>query len=219
LPTGGFIEPLAFSPAGRTVASGQGDATVLVWDVMPGLRQVGLPAKTLPPDDLERLWADLRGDAAAKAHTAVWTLIAAPTDAVTLLKNRLKPVKVGEARRVQQLLLDLDSEEFAVREKASEQLKKLDSKIDPSLCLALRGALSAEARQRLEAVLAGRTGRFAFPAETVRTIRAIQVLEQIGSLEAVGILKTLSTGIGTAPETQEAKESLQRLAKKPAFTP
>jgi hypothetical protein len=128
-------------------------------------------------------------------------------------------VKEGEAKRLQQLILDLDSEDFAVREKASERLKKLDSNIDPALCLALRRTPSAEARQRLEAILAGRTARFALPAETVRTIRAIQVLEQIGSPEAATVLKTLSTGIGTAPETQEANESLQRLSKRPALLP
>ena len=52
------------------------------------------------------------------------------------------------------------------------------------------------------------------PPETMRTIRAIMVLERIGSPEAQGVLETLARGAPGARETEEAKASVQNLARR-----
>ena len=50
--------------------------------------------------------------------------------------------------------------------------------------------------------------------ETLRTIRAIMVLERIGTAEAQAVLETLAGGAPGARETAEAKASLERLAQR-----
>ena len=50
--------------------------------------------------------------------------------------------------------------------------------------------------------------------ERLRVWRVIQVLEGIGTPEAQGVLKTLAEGAPASRLTQEAKASLERLAKR-----
>ena len=71
--------------------------------------------------------------------------------------------------------------------------------------------MSMETRRRLEQILSALSD---VPGpDTLRTIRAIMVLERIGSPEAQGVLEALSRGAPGARETEEAKASLQRIAK------
>jgi len=51
-------------------------------------------------------------------------------------------------------------------------------------------------------------------AEKIRTFRALEVLEHIGTGEAQDVLKTLAQGAPEARVTREAKASLDRLAKR-----
>jgi len=48
--------------------------------------------------------------------------------------------------------------------------------------------------------------------DSLRHLRAIQALEQIGSPEARWILEALAAGAVAAPETRDAKATLERLA-------
>ncbi len=72
-----------------------------------------------------------------------------------------------------------------------------------------------ELRRRAEQLLE----QMAASAESVRILRALEVLEQIGSLEAKSLLKVLAQGTPEARLTREAKASLERLAKRPAVMP
>ena len=47
--------------------------------------------------------------------------------------------------------------------------------------------------------------------DVLRRVRAIQILEQIGSAEAAHVLETLASGTPAARETWEAQASLARL--------
>ena len=51
--------------------------------------------------------------------------------------------------------------------------------------------------------------------ESLRQLRALQVLEQAGTRDARQLLKTLAQGLPQARLTQEARASFQRLAKRP----
>jgi HEAT repeat protein len=73
----------------------------------------------------------------------------------------------------------------------------------------LQSRLTLEARRRIEAVLTDRTRP---PPEELRTLRAIAVLERIGTPEARQALEKL-TGGAEARERQEAKAALERLKR------
>jgi WD40 repeat protein len=73
------IAAVAFSSDGRTLASGGGDSTVLMWDVT-GRR--GLASKPLAPNRLQELWDNLADGDAKKAYAATWELALSPDGAV-----------------------------------------------------------------------------------------------------------------------------------------
>ena len=111
------VNTLAFSPDGRTLLSGMNNGTALTWNVRPRF------STRLSPHDLERLWTGLTDENAGKAHEAIWTLVDAPNETVPYLRDRLKPVAIADADKVQKLIADLDSEKFAVRQVAARELQ------------------------------------------------------------------------------------------------
>ena len=58
-----------------------------------------------------------------------------------------------EAKRVEELLADLDVNDFDKRQNATKELEKLGEQIEPALRRALEGQPSQEARRRLEVLL------------------------------------------------------------------
>ena len=52
-------------------------------------------------------------------------------------------------------------------------------------------------------------------AEEVRMLRALEILERLGTPEARQLLQMLASGAPGASLTQEAAEALKRLTKKP----
>jgi hypothetical protein len=55
--------------------------------------------------------------------------------------------------------------------------------------------------------------------EIVRGVRAVEVLEQIDTMEGQRLLESLAQGTPEARLTQEAKASLERLSRRHALTP
>jgi hypothetical protein len=207
-----FVNSLAFLPDGKALATGMMDSTVLVWDLSAIAKEAApdLDAKTLAT-----LWSEL-SEEAPKAYQAIWTLGDSPKKALPFLKERLKPVEQVDPKQIQRLLADLDSDQFATREDAAKQLTKLGERIHPALRKVLEGQPSEEVRTRLKAILE----EPAVPSgETLRTLRAIQVLERIGTDDAREVLKKLATGAEAARETQEAKDTLARLTRGTAPSP
>jgi WD40 repeat protein len=208
---------LAFDPGGRTLASGGGDSTILLWDLTGRIKDGRLPPSRPTVDDLDRLWADLGGPA-PKAYPAIWTLVAAPRLAVPFLKERLGPVTAADPARVARLIADLDSDRFDVREKAFKELEQLGDLAGPALRKAREGRPSPEVRRHLDALRDKLPGPVTAP-ERLRGLRAVAVLEQLGTPEARGLLERLATGAPEARLTQEARASLERLARRPAALP
>jgi hypothetical protein len=208
-----FATSLAFLPDSGRLATGLMDSTVLVWDVEPARRRAGPGHKDLDKPDLEKLWADLAGADAEKAHRAVWALAGVPAKAAPFLKDHLHPTAAPDAKQVERLISDLDSSEFAVREAAAEKLRGLGEQAEPALRKALEGKPSLEVRKRLESLhadaeLAG--GGVVRSAEVLRTLRAIRALEAMGTAEARQALEVLAGGDPAARTTRQAKEALRR---------
>ena len=204
------IASLAFAPDGRTVATGQDDSTILMWDLTGRLKDGQLPTSHLAPADVQANWARLGATDAAKGYQALWSLVAAPEQTIPFLKDRLKPAAAPDRHQIANLLGDLDDPRFRVRERASRDLDKLAEVAAPALRKLLEHNLSPEARRRLEAFL-DKVDRQVPSADQVRTLRALTVLEQIGNSAARQILERLAQGASEARLTQEARASLDRL--------
>jgi RNA polymerase sigma factor (sigma-70 family) len=212
-PAQAAITSVALLPGGRRLATGLMDGTILIWELAPQAAAV----KVLDRKELDSLWVDLAADSAPKAYRAISALAVVPRKSVPLLKDRLRPVGEVDPKHVQKLLTDLDSEEFAVRDAAAKELTKLGDRIEPAVRRALEGKPSAEVRKRLEAILAA---PLALPTgATLRTLRAIQVLEQIGTPEAQRVLTALAGGAPEARPTREARAALDRLARRSDSAP
>ncbi len=201
---GGFVYSAAFSPDGKTLAAEGYNTTVLIWQ-LPEVYSGGPLTAKLDAKELQSLWDGLAKDDAAKAYKAVGTLILGGKEAVPFLHEQLQPAP--NAQRVARLLADLDSDEFAVREKASNDLEQLGDQAESALRKALASQPSAEVQRRVEDLL----NKLSAPAKRLRIQRAVMVLEQIGSPEAKELLETLSKGADGALLTEEAKAARKRM--------
>jgi hypothetical protein len=202
---------LAFAPDDTRLACGLDDTTVLVWDVTPGLQRARRPVRDLSRAEREQLWAELAAEDAAKAHQAVGRLVAASGTAVDLLQERLQPCPERNPEPLRRLIRDLESPRFADREAAFLELKKLGEEVEPLLNQALEGNPVLELRRRVESLLA--SSHQVRDVAKLRRLRALSVLEQIGTSEARRVLKHVATGAAAARETQEAQAALERLAR------
>jgi hypothetical protein len=210
---------VAFTPDGKTLAAADGpDTTIRLWDVSDLGRPDRVPTVSLSDRECEALWEALAAADAAGAYRAIWSLAAAPGQAVPWLKARLRPTAPADPKRLAGLIADLDSEEFSVREQATRALADLGESALPALRKALTGRPSAETRQRVEPLLAD-LERPANSPERLRVLRAVEVLEYIGTAEARQVLEALAGGMPEARLTQEARASLNRLAAAPARGP
>jgi dipeptidyl aminopeptidase/acylaminoacyl peptidase len=204
------VAVLAFSPDGRTLISGGGDTTLLLWDVFPtkSSRRLERPSAK----QLEAVWADLAGDDATKAYQGARILLAASAETDAFWNNRLHPAAAVDAAKIAKLIGKLDSNEFAIREQATNELLKLNGTVLPVLRKALQGQPSEEARRRLEQVLQALEGLPA--AEELRDMRAVEILEYLDIPTARMIIESLAKGEPDARLTVAAKGSLDRLIKR-----
>jgi WD40 repeat protein len=203
------VSALTFAPDGKTLASGSRDTSALLWDV------TSFAAKVKPAtskSDAAAAWSDLLGSDAGPAFDAVCQLAAAPEPSVRFLKERVHPAAPVDAEKVQRLLADLDSEQFAVRKKASNELELIGEGAVPLLRKALEADPSAEARRRIEEVLK-KSDSVVPSGELLRSLRAVEVLETIGSAEAKAVLQVLAKGTAGASVTRAAQAALDRLGR------
>jgi RNA polymerase sigma factor (sigma-70 family) len=198
-----WVSLVTFSRDGRFLLTGGMDTSALVWDLRP-------PGKPLTAEALRAAWADLASDGAAKAYQAVMSLATNPEQAVPFLKEALPPAPPADEKRIARLIADLDGDEFATREQAAAELEKVGEAALPALRKALAGTPSAELRVRCEQLL-NKHDRPTLSGESLRTVRALEALEQAGTKEARDVLRRLATGAEGARLTREAKAALGRL--------
>ena len=100
------------------------------------------------------MWADLGSEDAAIAYKAICRLQGRPDEALRLVKARLRPAPKVAAQAVARRISELDSNRFAVREKASQELEEWGELVESALQDALKEQGSLERRRRLEELLA-----------------------------------------------------------------
>ncbi len=208
----GGITALSFSADGRRLVSASADGTALVWGLTGQLAPAGgAPAA----GELEACWSDLAGDDAARAYRAVRRLAASPAGAA-FLRKRLPPAAPPDAERLGRLLADLNSDQFAVRDRAAKELEKLGEAAVPACRRLLAGDPPAEVRRRVTAFLERQSRERWEPLpERLRAVRALEALEAAGTPEAREALKALAGGEPGAWLTREAAAALRRLGRRP----
>jgi WD domain, G-beta repeat len=203
----GAVTGLTFARQGHTLVTGSQDTTVLLWEVGGLLRGGRMPAVQLSDAELKALWERLSSPEAADVSLAMQTLTRAQDQAVAFAGERVEPVSGDKVTR---WLADLDSDHFAVRERATKELTRLGKFAEPALRRALRARPSLEVRRRIEGLLNKLSGPHLAP-EYLRAVRAVEVLEMIGTPQARKVLERLATGAAEAELTGQAKAALRRL--------
>jgi hypothetical protein len=203
----GAINCLALAPDGKTLASASADTTALLWDLTRVRRPA--PAQALQPGDLECWWQALAGDDAAKAFDAIRKLSATPQDAVACIQERVQPAPALDLKRVQQLIAQLDDGQFKVRAKATTDLLKVGERLVPVLDKALAGYPSLESERRLKGLRSKLTD-VVLQGDRLRVVRAVEVLEHIGTPQARRVLQALADGAPGALVTRSAQAALKR---------
>jgi hypothetical protein len=201
----------AVSPDGRFVVTAGSDHSALVWDAR------AVTARHVPPAPLGSrgltMWANLADDQdAAGAFRAIGGFADQPAATIALFRERLKPALPPDRDEVARLIADLDDQAFPRRERAEKELVRLGDVAGPAVREALRISPSAEARRRLQGILA-RLESSAPTPEQLRAIRATAVLERIGTAEADELLREWASGTAGARLTREAKAALERRAR------
>jgi WD40 repeat protein len=199
--TQGSVWSLAFTRDGRSLISGGGDSTILVWDIAAA--KASRENAALNEADLKRLWADLLADG-RKAEVALWKLAAAPAQSVPYLREQLRPPVAVEAEKMAALLADLESAVFATRQKTTQTLEELGESAEAGIRKALQEKPSLDARQRLERLLQR------LQSGLHRKLRAIEALEHSGTAEARKVLETVAREAGNPQLTTMARAALER---------
>jgi WD40 repeat protein len=212
-PRGGF-NCLAFSQDGKTLFTGGEDTTILLWDVAQVLKRWQPAVPHLSAKELNGLWERLGSAKGTEAGEAMGRLQTIPRQAVQMFGARIQPVKPVSPRKMARLVGGLESKRFRDRQLAFKELERLEELAEPFLRKRLAEDPPLEVRQRLENLLK-KLGGFVTRPDRLRLLRAVEVLERIGTADARALLRDLAKGAPAARLTREAKSALRRLEHRP----
>ena len=205
---------LAFSPDGGTLAVGTEEGEALVWGLEPAGGRP--PAREGPSTRPDELWDDLASDDAARAYRSAWGLCRTPSEGVAILSRHLHRIPVERPGHICDLVADLGNDDFDRREAATKELAALGAQAEPALRKALEETTSAEARSRIKPLLKALDEWVVTDPDLLRALRAVWVLERIGTPEARAVLEGLAKGAPEARQTKEAKAAMDFLDKRAA---
>jgi WD40 repeat protein len=204
---GSAISSLLFAGDDRTLISGSEDTTCLVWDLTAGITR---PPGPVGPSDLDHLWSQLATADAAAAFDAGVKLAAMPAESTPYISKRLRELLAVDAKSISVLIAALESERFESRQKARRELEEFGDLVEVFLQEAQNGRLSAEARKAVTELLERKQGPTR-SKRVVHVLRAVGVLEQIGTAECRKTLERLGQTVESNLLKQEIVASIQRL--------
>ncbi len=204
----GIIRALAFSPNETMLASAGEDLSIVLWDLGALASEVNAP--TLDSD-----WRDLASADAKKAFQVIRRWSKEAEKATAFLKKRLAPAPKPalDAQQIEKLVDALAEDQFALREKASQELQKLGDLAVPALQGALSESVTLEVKQRIQRILK-KIHDTPLANDDLRALRALEILHRLDTPASREIVADLSQG-GPAPLTRAAKGILKRWEKQP----
>jgi len=206
----GAVNGLALVPGGRTLVSVSNDQTVRTWDV--ARRESSPSARMLPARQLESCWCALSRPDGRGAYEAAAALTAAPEQALVLIKERVRPAGGPNQERIRVLLIQAGDSRYDLRQQATRELAALGEEAEGQLREALTRDTDLETRRRASRLLA-KLDAAGPSTDTLRALRAVEVLERIATPPARDYLRDLAGGTPAARLTVEARESLERLSR------
>lgn len=208
------IYAAAFSPDCSKLVVGGADATALVLDLtnLTGKQR----REQLPEKEPATHWESLTALDAGAAYEARADLLYAPKSALPFLADRLQPAPALDAGRMAGLIGSLDSKSFRERDAATRELEQLGELVRAPLRKALTGNTTLELRRRLESLLEKLEP---LSPTQVRSLRAIEILDGIGTPAALRIVERLTQGNPDGLLTVESRAVLARRERKNATLP
>ncbi len=188
-----------FSKDGRTFYTSHA-SIVYGWDLTGGVWATR-PKPTL--EEIATAKSDFGGKPAV-ARRAIHRLAAEPVAGFAYAKSVTTPATDGDIQRYEKWIANLDAAAFADRDTASRELATAGWRAESLMQRTLKETDSPEVRQRLETLLA---------KPDVRAIRAIELLERIGTPEAIARIRELAK-LPTGLIAREANRTSARLPAK-----
>lgn len=214
----GSLLSMSVSSSGElwAFAGGGGSVFLRQW-TLHSTSAVG-PPLALSDDHLNSLWSTLgvrEPEQAYRAVSEVTSLITSNDASVrefvlAFLKKRVEPRK-SSTDTVALLINRLDADDYGIREDAMRQLRNICDLVEPELRAFLEKSRSSEQTARVKDLLVTAKQSIPVPsAEGLRLLRAIHLVEVMGSSERQYLLSKLAGGNDGALETRCAKHLLGR---------
>jgi WD40 repeat protein len=181
---------ICVSPDGRLAVVGYSDGTLELQELAAPKTA---PRADRPPPDFDLLWSNLASTEAETVYRTHLALVAAGPDAVAALRQRLVQKATPDAAAVAAWIKDLGHSKYAVRAKAQAELAQAGKLVEAELLVELHKQPTLEVRRRVDLLLEKLQGQ-EIPPAVLRVLRAVTVLELIGTVEARDVLESLAGG-------------------------
>ena len=139
-------------------------------------------------------------------------LTAAPKESLAWIKEHLKSAEASNPKFIENLISQLDDNQFKTRQTATAELLKIGERAVPAIDKALANKPALETHLRLEDVRKRVTG-LVLQGDRLQMVRAIEVLERIGTPDARQVLQTLAQGAAGSLITTQAQGAMGRLRR------
>lgn len=205
----------ALSPDGKLLATTtKGGKKIHLWKVAARQLAQATPPLKLTAVELSALWADMGNQDAEKADAAWKKLGAAGDNAVSFIGEQVRPIATPpfDAKRLDKLVAELDSDQFATRDRAMRDLLELGELAIVPLQRHLEKGLSLEASKRARSIIE-KIGQPALTTERRRVLEAIDLLENLRTANALELLREVERDALIPQIQHEARQALQRLSQ------
>jgi WD40 repeat protein len=170
----GRVRTIEVANDGRTIVTAGDDTTAIVWDAFHPVTTTVSPKAFRPADAFE----DFTGENAEQAYASMVAMISAPGPSVTFLTQQASLFAKTDPKKVTAWIGDLDSNTYAVRERATRELGQILDEAEPEL-KRVAGDISAEARSRVDQLLKKR--QTSASGRELQRLRTLEVLERIAA--------------------------------------